>query len=223
MGVLTKKVIKSSYFRMVSTVLGLMAIALILVWARAFYGSIQAYQKGETYLEEKQYVRAVTYFDRSIHWYTPINPFVQKSAERLWDIGEQAEKEGDIRLALIAFRTIRNGFYGASHFITPGRAWIEKSDRKIDALMGGEGKEVSKDSASLKEALIQKQRNTAPAVLWTIVLEIGFLGWIGSVIGFIMFRMRHKKEGEYRASSGFLWLILTVCFIGLWIIGMMKA
>ena len=223
MGVLLNKVIKSSFFKTVSMVLGLIVIALILVWGRAFYGSIQAYQKGETYLEEKQYVRAVTYFDRSIHWYTPINPFVQKSAERLWGIGEQAEKEGDIRLALIAFRTIRNGFYGASHFITPGRAWIKKSDRKIDALIGGQEKEVSKDSALLKETLIEEQRNKSPVVLWTIVLEIGFLGWIGSVIGFIMFRMRHKQKGEYRVSSDFLWMILTVCFFGLWIIGMMKA
>ena len=223
MNVLINKIIKSTYVRMISIVVSLMAIAFILIWARAFYGSIQAYKKGEAFLKEKQYIRAVTYFDRSIHWYTPFNPFVQKSAERLWGIGEQAEKEGDIRLALIAYRTIRSGFYGASHFVTPGMAWIKKSERKIDALMGEEDKEVSKDSASLKEAMLAEQKTPSPNVLWTILLEIGFLGWIGSVIGFIMFRRRHEKEAEYRASSGFLWLILTACFFGLWIIGMIKA
>jgi hypothetical protein len=223
MAILVKKAMKSIYFKRILMVLGLMFVALILVWSRAFIGSIQAYHKGETYLEGKQYVRAVTFFDRSIHWYTPFNPFIEKSAERLWEIGEQAEKEGDIQLALIAYRTIRSGFYGASHFVIPGKIWIEKCDRKINALKGKKEREISEDSGSLKEALIQEQRNTAPAVLWTIVLEIGFLGWIGSVIGFIMFRLRHKKEDEYRSSSGFLWLIPTVCFFGLWIIGMMKA
>ena len=204
-------------------VLGLIVIALILVWSRAFLGSVQAYHKGETFLEERQYVRAVTFFDRSIHWYTPFNPFVEKSAERLWEIGEQAEKEGDIQLALIAYRTIRNGFYGASHFAIPGKGWIKKSDEKIGALTKKKREEVSKDSTSLKEVLLEEQKNTSPVVLWTIVLEVGFLGWIGSFIGFIMSRMRQKKEDDYRASSGFLWLILTVCFFGLWIIGMIKA
>ena len=213
----------SGYFKRVSLILGLMVVALILVWSRALLGSIQAYHKGETFLEGRQYVRAITFFDRSIHWYTPFNPFVEKSAERLWEIGDQAEKEGDIQLALIAYRTIRNGFYGASHFVIPGKGWIKKSEEKIGSLMKKKGEEVSEDSASLKEALIQEQRNTSPAVLWTIVLEIGFLGWIGSVIGFIMFRLRHKKEDGYRASSDFLWLIPTACFFGLWIIGMMKA
>ena len=206
-------------------ILCLAAIGLFMVWARAFYGSMQAYQKGETYLEEKQYVRAVTFFDRSIHWYTPFNPYVRKSAERLWEIGEQAEKQGDIRLALIAFRTIRSGFYGASHFRTPGMAWIKKSERKINALLGNEerGREVSDDSASLREDLLRDQKSTSPKILWTIVLEIGFLGWIGSVIGFIMFRMRHETEVEYRAFSKFLWIMLTVVFFTLWIVGMMKA
>ena len=206
-------------------IIGLMAIGFIIIWGRAFYGSLRAYQMGETYLEEKQYVRAVTFFDRSIHWYTPFNPYVHKSAERLWEIGEQAEKQGDIQLALIAFRTIRSGFYGASHFRTPGMEWIKKSERKVNALLGVEEKEreVSGDSASLREKLLRAQKSSSPIILWTIVLEIGFLGWIGSVICFIMFRLRHEKKGEYRASSNFLWIVLTIVFFILWIVGMMKA
>ena len=225
MKVLLKKSIKSKHFKRATVILGLMAIGLIIIWGRAFYGSIRTYQKGEIYLEEKQYVRAVTFFDRSIHWYTPFNPYVQKSAERLWEIGELAEKQGDIQLALIAFRTIRNGFYGASHFRTPGMAWIRKSERKVNVLLGVEAREreVSGDSTSLQEELLRDQKSTSPKILWTIVLEIGFLGWIGSVIGFIMLRVRHEKESENRASLKLLWITLTVVFFIFWIIGMMKA
>lgn len=223
MRVFLKKLIKSKYLKTVSVVLGVMAVALLMVWGRAFYGSIEAFNRGETYLKEKQYIRAITFFDRSIHWYTPFNPFVQKSAEQLWTIGEQAEKEGDTQLALIAFRTIRNGFYAASHFVIPGRAWIQKSERKIDVLMGVEGRGTSEDSASLKEELLQEQNVASPSVPWTIVLEFGFLGWVGSVIGFIVFRLRHKKDGVYPASTSLLWFILFVCFFGLWVVGMMKA
>ena len=131
-----KSLNKSRFFKMACIILCLVAIGLMMVWVRAFYGSMQAYQQGEVYLEEKQYVRAVTFFDRSIHWYTPFNPYVRKSAERLWGIGEHAEKEGDVQLALIAYRTIRRGFYGASHFITPGMAWINKASGRSTRFWG---------------------------------------------------------------------------------------
>jgi glycosyltransferase involved in cell wall biosynthesis len=49
------------------------------------------------------------------------------------------------------------------------------------------------------------------------------LDLIGSVIGFIMFRLRPEKEGGNRASSNFLWIMPAVVFFILWIIGMMKA
>jgi hypothetical protein len=216
---------KSKHVKMISMILCLVAIGLLLVWARAFYGSMQSFQKGERVLEDKQYVRAITYFDRSIHWYTPFNPFVRKSAERLWEIGEKAEKQGDIRLALIAFRTIRSGFYGVSHFRTPGRAWIKKSEKKINTLLGAEerGTETSRESASLREDLIRDQKSANPKILWTIVLEIGFLGWIGSVIGLIIFGLKHDQKDENRTSSRFFWIMLIVVFFILWIVGMMKA
>lgn len=215
----------SKQFKRISTILLLVALGLFIVWCRAFYGSMKDYQKGEALLKEEQYVRAVTFFDRSIHWYTPFNPYVRKSAERLWAIGEQAEKEGDIRLALISFRTIRSGFYAASHLKTPGMTWIKKSEEKIKALVGTGGRvgDASDDSVSLREALLRDQRSTSPKIFWTIFLEIGFLGWIGSVIGFIMLRLRHEKEGEYRSSLKYFWIILAILFFTLWIVGMMKA
>lgn len=215
----------SKYFKTAALILGLIALFITVVWGRAFYGSIQAYQKGKAFQEKGQYIRAVTFFDRAIHWYTPFNPYVRKSAEGLWEIGEQAEKQGDIKLALIAFRTIRSGFYGARHFTTPGKGWIKKSEQKISALMETEekGEDVAGDSASLREDLFQDQKSTSPKIFWTIILEVGFLGWIGSVIGFIMFSLRKEREGKTPASSKLLWMVPALVFFILWIIGMMKA
>jgi hypothetical protein len=225
MKVLLRKSIKSKHVKRISMILCVVVFGLIVVWARAFYGSMQAYQKGEIFLGEKQYVRAVTFFDRSIHWYTPFNPYVRRSSERLWDIGEQAEREGDLQLALMAYRTIRRGYYGASHFITPGMVWIKKSERKINTLLGLEEKEekVTDETASLRGKLLADQKSASPDVLWTIVLEIGFIGWIGSIICLILFTLRRKKEDSYPTLPTFLWIASAVLFFVLWIIGMMKA
>jgi len=219
-----KDVLKHKYMRIICIIIGLVAIMLVLVWGRAFYGSMQAYHQGETYLKQRQYIRAVTFFDRSIHWYTPFNPYVQRSAQGLWKIGIHAEQQGDIKLALIAFRTMRQGFYAASSFYTPGKRWIHKCDLKIHELMELEQlKKERPDGSKVKEKLPQSQKGVSPSIVWSIIVEIGFLGWIGSVIGFIMYTLGRKGESKYWTSLTLTWIGLTFVFFALWIIGMMKA
>ena len=206
-------------------IIGLLALMLVILWVRVFYGTMKAYQKGENYLKENQVIRAITYFDRSIHWYTPFNPYVNKSAEELWEIGIKAEEQGDIKLALISFRTIRRGFYAASHFITPGGDWIKRCELKIDILTLAEEKNRtgSGERTALKEKLRKDQKGKSPIIPWTIILEIGFLGWIGTVIGFIMYRLRGERKPKILTSSVFIWVIPFVIFFALWIVGMVKA
>ena len=208
-----------------SMILGLLIIVLIMVWARAFYGSMKTYGQGERYLKQNQYIKAITFFDRSIHWYTPFNPYVKKSAERLWEIGAFAEHRRDFKLALIAYRTIRQGFYAASSFYTPGKNWIRKCDLKISELTELEegAKKTQKGPLGDKKPEYQSKKVTSPNIFWTIILEIGFLGWIGSAIGFITFLLKDNRKLRSFISAAFKWGCVMLVFFVMWIIGMMKA
>ncbi|MBW2064745.1 MAG: hypothetical protein JRJ03_07380 [Deltaproteobacteria bacterium] len=206
-------------------VTGVLLVMFLMLWARAFYGSVKAYQKGEGFLKQGNYIRAITYFDRSIHWYTPLNPYVRKSAERLWEIGEKAQETGDTKLALIAYRTIRSGFYAASHFIVPHGEWIERAEARIAALVEKEqeNRAVAKDIASLRDAIRESQEARTPDVSWTIVLEVGLLGWIGSIILFIMVYLKREGVSGFFRISALKWFSATAVFFFMWIIGMMRA
>ena len=177
-------------------VIGLCVIFLLMVYARTLYGSMEAYKQGKSSMQNQQYLKAITFFDRTIHWYTPFNPYVQRAAELLWEIGIQAENRGDVKLALIAFRTIRSGFYAASHFTVPGRAWIMKCESKIEDLGKLEKNERGSESTPGRSARapLKNQNSPPPGVVWTILLEIGFLGWVGSIIGFILIPLRAKER-----------------------------
>jgi hypothetical protein len=200
--------------KLVSLILVVM-LFFVIAWARALYGARDNYNKGEAFLKEGQTIRAITYFDRSIHWYTPLNPYVQRSAEKLWEIGGEAEKGGDKRLAFIAYECIRNGFYGATHLVTPGKNWIRKVDSKIARLSRGQ---TERGKASDLQAFTGE--SPYPAPFWSVVVVIGFLGWIGSLIGLIIGPFRY---GGMRSGKGFTWLgVCVLCFI-LWILGMVKA
>jgi len=205
---------KTPSVKVISVAVGLCFVVLAMVWARAFYGSIRAYHDGEAYLKNNQYIKAITFFDRSIHWYTPFNPYVRQSAQHLWEICTRAEHEGDIQLALIAARTIRQGFFAARSFYTPGKDWISKCDTKIASLIAKE-QGVTVPSA--------REESPEPDIFWTLILEVGFFGWIGSVIGFLMLGLTEGQTPTLRSRPAILWGVMVLIFYTLWIIGMMRA
>nr|HID58936.1 hypothetical protein [Desulfobacterales bacterium] len=201
--------------------LGASITTIAFMWLNAFWKSVENYRLGEKYLQRHEYIRAITFFDRSLHWYTPSNPYVYKSVERLWEIGHIAEKQGDIQLALIALRTIRQAFFGARSFYTPGKDWINKCDKKIASLMVKElGKQEPKKVISTPSA---RKKDPCPNIFWTVVLEVGFLGWIGSVIGFLTHALTGGRTSEVRPRAGIIWGAMFVVFYALWIIGMARA
>lgn len=201
-------------------ILASVTVMFFMVWVRAYWGAMKAYHQGERNLKEQQYVKAITYFGRAIHWYTPWNPYVHRSAERLWEIGMLAEQKGDTRLSLIALQTLREGFYGARSLYTAGEEWILRSDHRIDELLmdGKIGKAIpdKPDAPQQTDAKIAESRRvTGPDPFWSILVEVGFLGWVGSVIGIIISSSENRKMIR--------WGGLAVLFFGLWVIGMVYA
>jgi len=199
-------------------ILGVLMLFFVMVWARAFYGSMEAYKEGERLLASGQYVRAVTYFDRAMHWYAPLNPYVTKSAEMLWEIGTKAQERGDRRLALIAFRTIPTAFYGARHVLTPGKEWIKKSRARIRTLVDQE-----KEEGRNRQGLPPPSKKKAPGVIWSMAVVIGFLGWAGSAVGLIIFGIGKKGGRSPFWNAIPPWTALIIGFFALWIAGMMTA
>jgi hypothetical protein len=193
-------------------------LLLLILWLRVLYGSMEDYKTGETLLKENQIVRAITYFDRSLHWYAPINPYLERAATRLWEIGEKAQKEGDLRMARIAFESIRNASYGTTHVFTPGKEWIKRAESRINRLAASasHGNNESAEPWSPK-------KGPYPDALWSVAVVLGFLGWVGSVLGFISAAVRNDQDSQ-RARRGILvWLSLIVVCGALWFAGMAMA
>ena len=197
-------------------ILGLLAMFLVLTWVRVYVGSRQAYGKGMGFLERRETVRAITYFDRSLHWYAPLNPYVERSAQRLWEIGTRAQEQGDTKMALIAFQSIRQGFYAARSLWTPGKDWILKCDAKINDLANGRARGGAEPPG-------HDQGVIGPSIFWSLVVVVSLLGWVGSVIGFIVIGMGAKGRFRYENSRALLWMALFMSFFAVWVLAMMKA
>jgi hypothetical protein len=195
------------------------AILLLLVlWGRAFYGSMEDFKTGETLLKENQIIRAITYFDRSLHWYAPVNPYLERAAARLWEIGERAEKEGDLRMARIAFESIRNASYGTTHVFTPGKEWIKRAESRINELSGAKGHKEDGNTEPWSP-----KRGSHPHALWSVAVVLGFLGSVGSVLGLIFAASQKDRRDRKPFHKKVIWLSLVLAFGALWFAGMVMA
>jgi hypothetical protein len=198
----------------VALVVGLAAAVLLMSWARAFYGSAEAYRKGKESLQQGQVMQAITFFDRAIHWYAPFNPYVEKSAQRLWELGEDSEKRGEHTLALAALTSLKSGYVAAAGLFTPGRDWIKRCEDRIKILS-----KVATQAGSDREVAPVQKGLPPPSVFWTLVLEVGLLGWIGWIIWMIA-SFRRKDP---LLVSLLRWGVPLFLFYAMWIIGMMRA
>lgn len=207
----------SAFRKTAIPIVAVIGAILILIWVKAFWCSARDFRLGQRYLGQEDYTRAITFFDRSMRWYAPLNPYVHRSAKRLWDVALLAERNGDIPLALIALRTIRQGCYASQSFYTPGAELIRRCDSKIGSLTGQEHEGLTQTTPS------EQKRDTAPDIFWSFVIEIGLMGWIGSVLGFLCFGLTSGPKTGLKSRMGIVWGALFIVCYTLWILGMTKA
>ena len=199
-------------------------IMLLMVFFKVYYSSMKEFHLGEDAFHKRDLNMAITHFERAIHWYTPFNQYVSGSAKGLWEIGEMAEKQNDSEVALLAYRTLRSGFYAVRSFYTPYKDWIDKCNEKISAILASQevpsGSDTGKSFEERKrEALKTLKTESAPHVGWSIFLEIGFVGWVACTILLIFHGIKRGFEGRKTWLLG----ILTIFFYMMWIAGLMRA
>lgn len=209
--------------------LGWIALSILfffsMIYLKVFLSSRAEFRAAESARMNGDDQEAMIHYERAILWYLPIAGYVEPAAEALWRLGTQLE-EKDKKLALEAFRSLRSGFYGTRSFYTPGQEWIARSDQKIAALMAQEPPYSDADKKKTleertEEALAILKRPQKPHAGWSIVLEIGFWGWVSGVLLFIM--TGFSAENRVIPKRGLLLGGLILFFYSLWIVGMMNA
>lgn len=110
-------------------------VSVALIWGTTLYRQHVQFDKGELGMAAGDFLGAVSGYESALHMYTPFSPLVDRSAQRLWDLGEMAVQRGDQPRALIAFRSLRSSFYAVDGIYTPGEDWIRKCDARIAQLL----------------------------------------------------------------------------------------
>lgn len=110
------------------------ALSLFLFAASTQCRQWAQYNRGNKALAAGNHILAIAGYESAIHMYTPLSPLVERSATKLWTIGEYLEAHGDTEKALIAYRALRSSFYSTHGLFRPGTRWIADCDVKIRSL-----------------------------------------------------------------------------------------
>jgi len=207
------------------------AFALIVASAFAVWLWVGFQQRGhfkaaETFRSQSKWKLAIREYDAAMHFYTPFSPYIGKSAEQLWRMGEMLEEEGRPDWAKLAYSSIRSSFYASRSFYTPGRDWIERCDEKISALdvkrLIEDGDIAPSREASEREKILRVLRtDRPPSVFWSAASGAGFSGWVVAVLFFAFFGF--ENGGKLRARNALYGALLFSSAFALWVIALLKA
>lgn len=203
-----------------------MGFVLLALYTKVYLSSQSEYRKAVEASQRQEVKTAITHYQRSIQWYAPLNRYVVDSAQGLWKIGQGAEGRGDGELALEAYRALRSGLLSTRSLYTPHAGWLERCNERIAVLeaakrptsKANQGKSFEERKA---ERLHLLRKTHAPDPFWSVVLEVGFLGWIGGAVGFIFQAI--TQEGRLHRRKALGWGGLIVICYALWVIGMAWA
>ena len=131
---------------------------------------------------------AVSHYRRAARWYAPLSPYPEQALARLSEIGAQAEHDGDVDLALSAWRSIRAATLGARSFYVPYEDRLREADRHIASLMAALPPPPvdARSSPEQREAahLALLEEDPGPAPLPSLAALVGLATWIAAAFAF---------------------------------------
>jgi hypothetical protein len=204
-------------------IVGLCVAVLLLV--KVSYHAQHEFARGQTAEARGEIQQAIVHYERAIKWYTPLSKVVGLAVERLWALGATAEQQAEFALALEAYEALRASLYATQSFYVPYKDWIVRSEEKIALLMARRAPATQHAPERLPHEVARftamLQRDTAPHPGWTMLIELGFFGWVGCTI--LLIWHATSLQGVWVWQHGIGWGSgIVICF-AIWLIGMWLA
>lgn len=199
------------------------ACLLGVIGARVVYSSRAELQLGQAALAAHDRDAAIVHLRRAARWYAPLSPYHVRALAQLGSLGREAEQAGELDVALSAYRALRGAILATRSLYVPERSRLEAANARIAALMARlppAGMDAGKSQQQLRqEYLALLAPIPGPSVLWSCVLLLGFVCWVGSAFAFSARAIDDEDRwvgGEVRR-----WAAMIALGFGLFVLGML--
>jgi len=199
---------------------------IITLWLWTFHLQYSHFRNAEEYFAKSGYKLAMREYDSALHLYTPFSPLTEKSASRLWQIGETYENMEQPDWALIAYSSLRSSFYASQNIYLPGKDWIRRCDEKMAGinvkLLTKTGDLKPANAAQEKEKFLHFYRyEGAPNIFRSVMACVALFGWIVSVIFLCMKAI--GPDGRLKRNLTVYSCLSFATFFVAWVMALLTA
>ncbi|MDH5493989.1 MAG: hypothetical protein OEY14_18710 [Myxococcales bacterium] len=200
-------------------------LILSLITLRVLVASHSELQEAERLLAAADPDAAIVHYRRAARWYAPGSPYPSRALDRLAQLARQAEEASDEERALAAWRSIRASILSTRSFYIPNGERLREADARIAALMAelpAPPIDAGKSRAQLEaEHLELLSAPVGPSVGWTLLLLLGFFGWVGG--GFAFAARAFDAEDRLLRGPALRWGGLILAGFALFALGLLMA
>lgn len=206
-------------------ILGVAGVILAVLAVRVVTASQGELERADRLREQGDLDAAIVHYRRAARWYAPASPYPPEALTALSEIAAEAEREGDRRLALTAWRAVRAAIMSTRSFYVPYEGRLEEANRHIAELMASLDPppiDAGKSRAELRDehlALLRSVERPDPA--WTLVLLFGFALWVGAAFGFATRAV--DEEDRVVRSAALRWGLAVAVGFALFVLGLALA
>jgi hypothetical protein len=174
--------------RQVAAGILLIALLLAVVATRLLIDGHEAMSQGAALERDGKRAEAVAAYRDAARAYVPLSPYSSLGFERLFAIGKQAQEQGDVALARLAFETFRGAALSIRSVYTPHRHELVDVNRRLSELyaLRDASQAGSPDSARPKKYFADLlSAPVGPSLPRAVGALLGLGLWISAVIAFL--------------------------------------
>lgn len=204
---------------------GVAALLCSVLLARVISSAKEELGEAEARVEQGDLDGAIVHYRRAARWYAPFSPYHVTALDGLAKIAVEAEQKGEVERALSAYRAVRGSIMATRSFYVPEQARLRAANTRIAALMAElppPGMDAGKSKAQIeREHLALLSQMPGPSVLWTLVLLVGFFGWVSAAFAFSVRAI--DEQDRWVMPEARKWGTLIALGFGLFVLGMALA
>ena len=206
----------------------LAALCVLVVVARVAWSGMAEARRGLAFEEEGRWHEAAVHHGRAIHMYLPGSPVPARAGDRLLALARAAEERGEPMEARFCYEELRSGFLSVRSFYQPGRRFIEAAEEGLVPLMLADDRGNWPDrtlpraerEAEVRAVLGERED---PALLWVLVMGLGYLAWLGAAAMAILQGLPRHDRAPIRWPIVLRWGLVSLVGYGLWLAGVAFA
>ncbi len=205
-----------------------LAFCSLVVFARVGFTSLTEYREGLALESEQRWHEAAVRHGRAIHMYLPLSPLPAKAGDRLLDLAEAATARGEPTEARFCYEELRSGFLSIRSFYQPGKGYIAAAEDGLVPLVLADERGNWPDRSlrpADREGVVRDKlaEREDPALLWVLVMGLGYLVWLGAAGAGIWKALPVAAEEPVRWAILGRFAGLSLVGYGLWLLGVWQA